>query len=264
VTGTGPSAIGTSPFAVERDAERRYVAWYHELDAWTEYWDIYHPETHGHFYFGDGDLERGLLSRFLPRENGPRAFIAWSRMALQGEPITAFASEVRVPDVASAIKEVDELLARLFAKHFGAAADPQIQADYLEAVIRFATDSLPPAAERDARIPDDDPRKSTAGRHTLKGDLMWFAWALQIEAAHAIAGKDEGHARRSLLLAGVAIGCAAHFAWTGERRTRAEYGPNAETLKLLRDRGIRWACDFEAAAGEVHALYRIREWGSEE
>ena len=40
------------------EAERRYMAWFHELDAWTEYWDIYHPETHGRFYFGDGARER--------------------------------------------------------------------------------------------------------------------------------------------------------------------------------------------------------------
>jgi hypothetical protein len=28
-----------------QDLERgaRWVAWFHELDAWTEYWDIYHP-----------------------------------------------------------------------------------------------------------------------------------------------------------------------------------------------------------------------------
>lgn len=262
--GIGSSDIGVSLFKIDPAAERRYVAWFHELDAWTEYWDIYHPETRGRFYFGDGELEGGLLSRYLPRDHRPPAFSAWSRMALRGDPITAFAHEVHVPEVATAIREVDELLARLFARHFGDAADSQTRDDYLEAILRFGTDSLPPASERDARIPDDDPRKSTAGRHTLKGDLMWFAWALQLEAAHALSGQDAGHARRSLLLAGVAIGCPAHFAWTGERRTRAEYGRNAATLALLRERGSRWACDFEAAASEIHALYRIREWGTEE
>jgi hypothetical protein len=244
--------------------EQRYVAWFHELDAWTEYWDVYHPETRGRFYFGDGETERGLLTRFLPREQRPPAFAAWTRMALLTGDAAAFAAEVRVPDVASAVIEVDALVARLFEKYFGDAADPRVQADYLEAVFRFATDTLPPATERDARISDDDPRKPTAGRHTLDGDIMWFAWALQLEAAHAITGVDKDHARRALQLAGVATGCPANFAWLGHRRTRDEYQPGSATKSLLRERGMRWASDFEATSREVHALFRIREWGSDE
>jgi hypothetical protein len=258
-----PAAAPHAP-RYDRDAEQRYVAWFHELDAWTEYWDIYHPETHGHFYFGDGDTEPGLLTRLLPREHLPPAFVAWTRMALSSCADIVFANEVRVAEVASAVMEVDALLARLFDKHFGNAADPCVQADYLEAIFRFAADSLPPAVDRDARISDADPRKATAGRHTLDGDLMWFAWALQIEAAHAIVGIDAGHARRALLLAGVATGCAANFAWRGHRRTRAEYRPDAATASLLRERGMQWACNFQATAREVHALYRIREWGHED
>ena len=65
----------------------------------------------------------------------------------------------------------------------------------------------------------------------------------------------------SLQLAGVATGCAANFAWRGHRRTRAEYQPDAATAGVLRERGMRWASDFAAAAAEVHALFRIREWG---
>jgi hypothetical protein len=241
--------------------ERRYVAWFHELDAWTEYWDIYHPETRGRFYFGDGAMEPGLLTRILPRDRHPPAFVAWTRMALTVAPASAFTEQVRIPDVAAAVMEVDDLVARLFVKYFGNPTEPSVHSDYLEAMFRFATDSLPPARERDARISDDDPRKATAGRHSLDGDLMWFAWGLQIEAAHAIVGTDRGHARRALQLAGVATGCAANFAWRGHRRTRAEYRPDARTASMLRERGMRWASDFTAAAAEVHALYRVREWG---
>lgn len=253
-----------SPYPEDRDTEQRYVSWFHELDAWTEYWDIYHPETRGRFYFGDGEAEHGLLTRFLPREQCPPAFIAWTRMSLLLGPTARFVEEVRVPEVASAVMEVDGLVARLFANHFGDAADPHVQADYLEAIFRFATNSLPPAIERDARISEDDPRKLTAGRHMLYGDIMWFMWALQTEAAHAIVGVNESHARHTLLLAGVATGCAADFAWRGHRRTRAEYHPDARTASLLRERGMKWASDFVAAAEEVHALYRIREWGNED
>src|SRR5262249_39847342 len=150
------------------------------LDAWTEYWDIYHPETRGRFYFGDGRAEPGLLTLFQPNKRTPPPFAAWRRMALSGD--AHFAETVRDKAVASAIVEVDDLLARLFAKHFGEASDPAVHADYLEAMHRFATDTLPPAVEREARIPDGDPRKRTAGRHTLDGDVMWFAWALHTEA----------------------------------------------------------------------------------
>jgi hypothetical protein len=253
----------TSPAPDNSSQDQRYVGWFHELDAWTEYWDIYHPETCGRYYFGDGRTEAGLLTRFLPRTEYPPAFIAWTRMALLSGARENFLTEVRVPEVASAVMELDALVARLFSQHFGAAANADIKADYLEAIYRFAIDSLPPATERFARIPDDDWRKPTAGRHALDSDLMWFAWALQLEAADAIAGRDVGHARRSLLLAGVASGCPANFARRGHRRTRSEYKPNDETARLLRQRGLSWVNNFDAGAAEVHALYRIREWGED-
>jgi hypothetical protein len=181
---------------------------------------------------------------------------------MSGSP-DAFFAEVRLPYVATAVMELDALVARLFKKHFGDASEANVQSDYLEGIFRFAIDSLPPATERYARIPDGDWRKPTAGRHALDGDLMWFAWALQLEAAQAIAGNDEDHARRALLLAGVASGCPANFAWRGHRRTRTEYKADAETRSLLRERGLQWTFDFHAAAAEVHALFRIREWGIE-
>jgi hypothetical protein len=257
-------SAATSPFPVDPDRERRYVRWFHELDAWTEYWDIYHPETQGRFYFGDGDTEEGLLRRFMPRERYPPVCKAWMQMALLQDTPERFRSEAVVPEVASAVKEVDNLVAGLFEAHFGDASDSNVQADYLEATFRFATDSLPPATERDARVADDDPRKSTAGRHMLRGDLMWFMWALQIEAAETVAGRDDGHARRALLMAGVASGCPADFAWHGHRRTREDYRAGQATARLLRARGLQWATDLDAATREVHALYRIREWGSED
>jgi hypothetical protein len=245
---------------------KRYVAWFHELDAWTEYWDIYHPESRGHFYFGDGDKEPGLLTRFLPRDRRPPPFVAWTRMALSREARAAeeFVREVRKPEVASAVMEVDGLLTQHFNKYFGDASEKSVAADYLDATYLFATNSLPPAVERDARIPADDPRKSTAGHHTLQGDIMWFAWSLHTEAAHAIVGRDEGYARRALFMAGVATGCPADFAVHEHRYTRQEYLSRENLAAYLHERGMKWADDFEAAAEEVHALYRIREWRGEE
>jgi hypothetical protein len=254
----GPRAVRRPPTS----AEARYVAWFHELDAWTEYWDIYHPETRGRFYFGDERGEPGLLTQLLPRERRPPAFVAWTRMALGSTPASSFGDAIRAPAVAAAVAEVDDLLARLFAKHFGDVADPDVREDYLEGIFRFATDTLPPATERDALVAADDPRKRTAGRHTLDGDIMWFAWALHIEAAQLLGGMTGEH-RRALLLAGVATGSAANFVWHGHRRTREEYRRDEATMELLRRRGWQWASHFPAAAAEVHALFRIREWGHE-
>jgi hypothetical protein len=268
-----PAAGATVAADDDNDAAgRRYAQWFHELDAWTEYWDVFHPETRGRYYFGDDANEGGLLSRFLPRSGRPPPWNAWTSMALaardaQGPEVAhAFARSVQVAPVRDAILEVDALIEQLFAAHYGHAANAAVQRDYLEAIHRFAIDSLPAATARNALIAADDPRKSTAGRHTLEGDVMWFAWALQIEAARVLlSGKRDvaGDARRALSLAGVATGCAAQFAWRGHRRTRMEYRQDAITAQLLRERGLRWAADADAAADEVHALYRIREFGDE-
>ena len=132
---------------------QRYAAWFHDLDAWTEYWDIFHPETRGRFYFGNGADENGLLSTYLPRHRRPRPFVAWALVASRSAPAAAFSEAIRVPDVAAAVLDVEELLARLFAPYFG---DPSLQEthdDYLEAMHRFATDTLPAAPERACSCP---------------------------------------------------------------------------------------------------------------
>src|SRR5215469_14270514 len=58
-----------------------YSRFFWELDSWTEYWDLYHPETKGRYYFGD-ETNSGLLSEFLPsptRRHNP-VFEAWKRL----------------------------------------------------------------------------------------------------------------------------------------------------------------------------------------
>jgi hypothetical protein len=181
-------------------------------------------------------------------------------MALSLGSVATFSEAVRVPEVASAVLETDALVERIFGKYFGDPSDTGVQADYLEAIQRCATDSLPPAVERDSRVANTDWRKPTAGRHAIDNDLMWFCWALHLEAAQALAVSG-GSERRALQLAGIATGCAANFAWRGHRRTRPEYRAEGATLSMLRERGMQWAMDFEGCAEEVHALFRIREWG---
>jgi hypothetical protein len=250
------------PIAAVTENDQRYGEWLRELDSWTEYWDIYHPETRGRFYFGDGHAEPGLLTRFLPREQKPPVFLAWRQAALRVGSVEAFVSHVTEPEVSGAIMEVDRLVNRLFHKYFGDPTLPETREDYLEAMFRCGTDSLPPDHERYSRIPEEDWRKPTSGRNAIDSDIMWFCWAMHTEAAQIIAN-DEGMARRALQMAGIAIGCSANFAWRGHRHTRPEYKPDAATAALLRDRGRRWATDFRAATDEVHALFRIREWNHE-
>jgi hypothetical protein len=248
---------------VGQDRAVQYAAWFHDLDAWTEYWDIFHPESEGRFYFGNGRDEEGLLWAVMPRQSWPAPFTAWVAVALGSAPRSCFAEAVRIPAVAQAVLEVGGLVSGLFARHFGDAAQGETRYHYLEAMHRFATDTLPPAPERHALVPEGDYRKRTAGRHTLDGDVMWFAWALHLEATHILAPADDsaGKRLRALMMAAVATGCAANFAWRGHRRTRPEYRADEDTAQRLRMLGLTWADDFEAARAEVHALYRIREWG---
>src|ERR1700732_560662 len=100
------------------EAANRYAAWFHELDAWTQYWDIFHPETAGRYHFGNGTTEPGLLRRFLRREQRPPIFNAWVRMALSLDTREKFVEKARVPEVAAAVLEVDRLGAGLFARQF--------------------------------------------------------------------------------------------------------------------------------------------------
>lgn len=263
------SVASSAPARAEDTRVSRWVGFFHALDAWTEYWDIYHPETRGRFYFGDGLAEQGLLGRFLPRDGRPLPFTTWVAWALRRGTADAFRQAIAEPAVASALLEVDGLIARLFAEHFGDPTLASTQQDYLDAMFAFAVNSLPPATERYNRIPEDDPRRPTAGHHTLEGDIMWFAWALQTEGAELAGsmrnapGDPSDHARRSLLLAGTALGCGANFAWKGHRYTRAEYKRDDATRILLLERGRSWAGDFAAGAEEMRALFRIREWGED-
>ncbi|MEO8830017.1 hypothetical protein [Lapillicoccus sp.] len=241
----------------------RYAAFFHELDAWTEYWDIYHPETHGRFYRGDGS-KRGQLDLFVPASAGlPPVFVAWKRRALGQDLADDFSRLAADEPVASAALELDDLVCRVVRAQFGDPAEAAVRADYLRAINGCATDTLPAATERASQVSPGDLRQRTAGRHTIEGDMMWFVWALEVEAATAAAGPDRV-ARcdlHALALAGVATGTAASFAKRGHRRTRPEYRDDDATRLLLQERGARWAQDVDAAATEVHELFQIREWG---
>ena len=77
--GNTPAKCGAWPASTPRLA--RFAAYFHELDAWTEYWDLYHPETRGRYYFGH-ESDPGLLDLIVPRSHPTAIFDAWNRRAL--------------------------------------------------------------------------------------------------------------------------------------------------------------------------------------
>ena len=94
---------------------------------------------------------------------------------------------------------------------------------------------------------------------------MWFCWALHTEAAQLLDPDSRAaRYRRPLMLAGVAAGCPANFAWRGHRRTRPEYRADDATAARLRGRGHRWAQDFDAARSRDLRADRLREFGYDE
>jgi hypothetical protein len=240
----------------------RSAAYWFELDAWTEYWDLYHPETRGLYHFGD-DGRPGHLSALLPPPGEMRApvFDAWRAAALachEPEPAAeaqrAFAALVS-GEAEQAARALDELVRRILHAHFGRAVDVEA---YFDAVEGFATDTLPPIPERTALLAPDDARVPSSGRHMLAGDIMWFAWALQLECAQLVLGAD-GEADRALLMAGVVLGCALDYAHTGRCRTRRAYRGDGGRRRVWEQ---AHACvgDFSRGAAEVRELFYIRAY----
>lgn len=250
----------------------RYSRFFGDLDSWTEYWDIYRPETKGRYYFGNGECT-GYLTAFLPspvRARNP-VFDAWKTAVLYSQDGTnpelreRFEAEARRPHVVEAVLAVDELVRKLVQEHFGNAAHAVDALAYLDAIERFGKDTLPECPERFERVPDDDPRKSSSLHHTIEGDIMWFGWAVHLECAELVAPKDpDASALRCLLMVGIALGCSFDFAFRGRRRTRREYlSADANAWHAIWSRARQCARDFVSAANEVRELFVIREYGDQ-
>jgi hypothetical protein len=253
--------------------QSRYADYFFDLDAWSEYWDIYRPETRGRYHFGDGSRD-GYLSAFLPTPRRPRApvFEAWKAHALtSGEPTRAFEARRRFErevsarsEVADAVVAVDRLVQGLANQHFRVDGVLEIEA-YLDAIERFACDTLPERPERYQRIPDDDPRKPYSLRHRMAGDIMWFAWAVHLEAVQIVApATPDEEQMRALLMAGVAFGCSMDYAFSGRCRTRREYEAGGyKAWRAIWKKGRELTSDFDRAAAEVRSLFFIRAYGDD-
>jgi len=125
--------------------------------------------------------------------------------------------------VAEAVLAVDDLVCRLVRQHFGSESGRVDAMAWLDAMERFGKDTLPENPARFARIPTHDPRKSTSLHHTIEGHIMWFAWAAQLECAELADPQSANAGLRSLVMAGIALGCSFDFAFRKRCRTRNEY-----------------------------------------
>jgi hypothetical protein len=256
VADAGPKRAGTE-----------YTAYFFELDAWSEYWDIYKPETRGLYHFGDGSTP-GYLSAFLPGPGRPRApvFDAWKAYALSSriperDPAARlhFEELARQPEVTEAVLAVDLLVTGLLVEHFGDGNGGFDRDAYFDALERFALDTLPGCPERYALIPDDDGRKASSPTHQIAGDVMWFAWATHLECTELVS--EEPSSARALLMAGIAFGCSMDYAFRGRGRTRAEYrSRDGAAWARIWERGRETAGDFERAAADVRELFFIRTY----
>jgi hypothetical protein len=261
------STAGCPKWPVER-----YAAFFFELDAWSEYWDLYHPETRGRYYFGDGS-DPGYLNTFLPSPRQARSpvFDAWKAQAIATrDPVAGPAMRAEFEaavgarqEVAGAVIEVDALVRRLVQQHFGTGNGSLDREVYFDAMERFARNLLPESPCRYARVPEHDYRKPTSRHHTMEGDIMWFAWATQLDVAQLVApASGAALALRTLLMAGVALGCSMDYAFSGRCRTRREYQlADASAWLRIWQTASECATDFEAAAREVRELFLIRAFG---
>lgn len=251
----------------------RYAKYAWDLDSWTEYWDIYRPETKGCYYFGSADCA-GYLNQFLPNPvTGRRSpvFDVWKALIFSsGDASMAafeeqFYARIRQPEVKEAVLAVDELVRRLLRNHFTDETGKVDIYAYLDCMERFGKDTLPECRERFERIADDDARKPTSLHHTIEGDVMWFAWALHLECAQSVAAPDaEATAVRAILLAGIAQGCAFDYAFRRGYRTRKEYRAADSTSRAsIWSRSLLCAGDFSLGARELRELFRIRTYGDQ-
>jgi hypothetical protein len=247
---------------------RTYAAFFFELDAWTEYWDLYHPETAGCYHFGDGVTD-GHLGALMPTPGrGRRApvFDAWKAYALASrDPQRVRAAERAFEHLVTSRPEAIDAALALDALVRGIVREQLAPLDgdtYFDALERFALDTLPGCPQRSALIADDDPRKRSSPTHTIAGDVMWFAWALALECAQLVAPTSrEAELDRALFMAGVAVGCSMDYTFRGRGRTRRAYhGRDAQAWERIWAMGHALRHDFDAAAAEVRELFYIRTY----
>jgi hypothetical protein len=237
----------------------KYAAYFTELDAWTEYWDIYKPETQGRFYNGDGTTP-GMLSTIFPLIEKWREYAQFESEPEGPDVLVELQARMADPVVASEFREMEELLDRLVRSHFAIDGTLDVEA-FLDAFESFGRDTLPLDHDRDARVPDGDFRKEHAKYHRMDGAGLWFVWAGFLDCASLLENSAAHAKSRLLMMAAITIGCPMDFVFRERSRSRPGYRKDERTVKLLRRRALRFANSWDAAASEARDLFRIHDAG---
>jgi hypothetical protein len=228
-----------------------YAAFFRDLDSFTEYWDVYRPETNGKF------MDPVVQHIF------PKVLVPWRNYALATGPDKATQRETLLavlhqPPVSEAVMLIDDLQAQLITTHFGQQPVPHLDS-VVEAQLAFGKDTLPLDPDRDSRIQAGDPRKPFAKFHRMDSPIMWFNWAAHVESAALLQGETgQKMAARTLLMAGVCGGSSMDFTFRDNRLpTRPEYKRDEATERLIRAKTQQLSTDWRAAVAELHDLWRI-------
>ncbi len=235
----------------------RYMDFFRDLDAHTEFWDLYKPELLGEYMSAMGEFWPTSHSKALCRW---RKYVILESQAGADELKQALIVELGT--VEPALKKIDTLVRDLLVLHFPPShpGQPFDITAYLDAMEWFARDRLPLDEERFNKVPDDDWRKPHAQFHTMDSEHAWFNWGGFIDCAVMLWGEDDEHHRfRKAQMAGVAFGCPLDYLFRGRGRTRENYHPDDRTLGLLRTLAVEWALDWTKAQKEVRELFRINQ-----
>jgi hypothetical protein len=257
---TDPGPLSLDADDLDAPVEGATSAFFVDLDAYTQYFDVYDlvPDAR---YMGMYGVLGGVIA-------------AWNRVAETVDPaahaaaLQTLRARVQEPQSAQALQGLDAMMVALVRQHFPSGSG--VDADgYLDVVEAFGRDVLPPDPDRLARVlalDPDDPRKDMAERHRMDGASMWFTWAAVVDCASLLSESDPslapGQEARTLMLAGCAAGSAFDFVFRAKPgdprgRTRPEYTPDLATLSLLRSSARAWAADLDEARSNARDLHRI-------
>jgi hypothetical protein len=242
----------------------RYAAYFRDLDAVTEYFDVYGRPPADNLmpfvfkYYGGDDVpgRRKALNIWrsyavIPDDDPAKAI---EKQALE--------QELAQPDVASAVKTVDAALLGNARTHWSVAGS--VDRDVMfDAFLRFGADRLPEDNDRLTRIQNlndpTDPRLNTALLHRMDGQIMWMNWMGHVECAVTLFGiQDPDHGLRTAWLSALCLGYSADCVFRSRGQTRPEYyQPDGED-RMWR-KSVLIANDFDKARAEAYALARLRE-----
>lgn len=237
-------------------SKETYADFFRDLDAHTEYWREYMPDSNGRWMksavnvMGTMDLW-GEYAQFSYLEDGDDYF----------EDLVEYVSNNS--QLKDDIRVVDELLVGLARKHF--SIDGVFDGfAFIDAFEHFGLGSLPQDPNRDEiHIVGNHP-EGEAIEHRMDSTSMWFFWAMQVELSFLIAtDTDEDHEIRTHYIAALCTGAPMDFVFRNDsareeqnRKTKPSYTATEGTRKRIRSKSKRIRNDWSKAIKELHTLFQ--------